>query len=97
MTEEEAIRKAREFVAESELQLGPVVAARYIDIACLDELAKDCAPDMLDTCLRVRKSFRNHWVVDFDLGDNKPGSVSSPATRMVIVYEDGEAEFSLSI
>ncbi len=89
MTKEEAIRKALEYVQATAVEVGPVVEVNYFDLSYLDEKAKDCPPDLLDTYNIVRNTFRNQWVVTFKIPD-VPGQVSSPETKMVCVFETGE-------
>jgi hypothetical protein len=89
MTQEEAIRKALDYVQTIGLKIGSIVDVRYLDLNSLDEMAKDCPPDILDTYKSVRKSFRNHWVVAFRIHD-VPGQVSCPDDRLVCVFETGE-------
>src|SRR3954451_4736020 len=66
MTEAEAVRKALEYVQATALEVGPVVEVKYVDLSHLDEKAKDCPPDLLETYNSVRKTFRNQWVVTFE-------------------------------
>ena len=89
MTKEEAVRKAVEYVQAAALEVGPVVEVRYVDLSHLDEKAKDCPPDLLETYNSVRKGFRNQWVVSFKR-NQVPGQVSCPETSMVCVFETGE-------
>ena len=89
MTKEEAVRKAVEYVQAAALEVGPVVEARYVDLSHLDEKAKDCPPELLETYNSVRTTFRNRWVVSFKRNE-VPGQVSCPETNMVCVFETGE-------
>lgn len=89
MTKEEAIRKALDYVQAAALEVGPVVDVRYVDLNHIDERAKDCPPDLVETYRSVRKTFRNQWVVIFKISD-VPGQVSCPETRLVCVFETGE-------
>jgi hypothetical protein len=89
MTKEEAVRKAVDFVQVAALEVGPAVEVRYVNVSNLDEKAKDCPPDLLETYNSVRKTFRNQWVVSFKRNEVR-GQVSCPETRMVCVYETGE-------
>jgi len=89
MTKEEAVRKALEYVQATALEVGPVVDVKYVDLSHLDEKAKDCPPDLLETYNSVRKTFRDQWVVTFKIND-VPGQLSCPETRLVCVFETGE-------
>jgi hypothetical protein len=89
MTKEEAVSKAVEYVQAAALEVGPVAEVRYVDLSHLDEKAKDCPPDLLETYNSVRKSFRNQWVISFKRNEVQ-GQVSCPETRMVCVFETGE-------
>ena len=89
MTKEEAVRKAIDYVQVAALEVGPVVEARYVDVSDLDENAKDCPRDLLETYNSVVKTVRNQWVVSFKRKE-VPGQVSCPETRMVCVFETGE-------
>lgn len=89
MTKEEAVRKALEYVRAAALEVGPVAEVDYVGLSDLDEKAKDCPPDLLDTYNSVRKNFRNQWVVSFKKSE-VPGQVSCPETHMVCVFETGE-------
>jgi hypothetical protein len=89
MTKEEAVLKAVEYVQAATLEVGPVAEVRYVDLSHLDEKAKDCPSDLLETLNSVRKRFRNQWVVSFKRNET-PGQVSCPEGRMVCVYGTGE-------
>jgi hypothetical protein len=89
MTKDEAIRKALEYVQTAALEVGPVVDVTQLDLRRLDEQAKECPPDLVETYNSVRKTFRNQWVVAFKKND-VPGQVSCPETRLVCVFETGE-------
>src|SRR4051794_32218015 len=89
MTKEEAVRMAVEYVQAASLEVGPVVEARYVDLSHLDEKARDCPSDLLETYNSVRKSFRNQWVVSFARQDVS-GQVSCPETHIVCVFETRE-------
>jgi hypothetical protein len=93
MTKVEAVRKAIEYAQATALEVGPVVEVRFVDLRHLDEMARDCPPDMLETYNSVRKSFRNQWIVTFQRND-VPGQVCCPETRMVCVLETGEVTVS---
>lgn len=89
MTEEEAVRNALEYVQAANLEVGAIVDVKFVDLGYLDEKAKDCPPDLLETYNSVRKTFRNQWVVTFKAND-VPGQVSCPETKLVCVFETGE-------
>jgi hypothetical protein len=89
MTKEEAIRKALEYVEARALSVGAVVDVRYLDVAGLDAMAKQCPPALIETYKSVRKDFRNHWVVAFGKPD-LAGQVSCPSEDLVCVFETGE-------
>jgi hypothetical protein len=95
MTKEEAVRKAVEYVQAAALEVGPVAEVRYIDLSHLDEKAKECPPDLLETYNSVRKNLRKQWVISFKRNET-PGQVSCPETRTVCVYETGEVMLFLS-
>jgi hypothetical protein len=90
MTKEEAVRNALEYVQAAHLEVGAIVDVKYVDLNCLEEKAKDCPADLLETYNSVRKTFRNQWVVTFKANE-KPGQVSCPETKLVCVFETGEA------
>lgn len=90
MTKEEAVQNALEYVRAANLEVGAIVDVKYVDLDCLDEKAKDCPPELLDTYNSVRKTFRNQWVVTFKATD-EPDQVSCPETKLVCVFETGEA------
>jgi hypothetical protein len=89
MTKEEAVQKALEFVQATALEVGPVVDIKYVDLRHLDEKAKDCPPDLVETYRSVKRTLRNQWVVTFQI-NQVPGQVSCPETRLVCVFETGE-------
>jgi hypothetical protein len=89
MTKEEAVRNALEYVQAANLEVGAIVDVEYIDLDSLEEKAKDCPPDLLETYDSVRKNFRSQWVVTFKASD-RPGQVSCPETKLVCVFETGE-------
>jgi hypothetical protein len=89
MTRNEAVCKAQEFVAENSVEVGSVADVRYIDVNVLNDLARECPPDVLETYRSVKTNLRNHWVVTFKL-DEPPGRVSCPSSRLVCVYDSGE-------
>ncbi|MBV9124418.1 MAG: hypothetical protein JO112_13745 [Planctomycetes bacterium] len=96
MTNEEAVRKAMEYVRAAALEVGAVVDVRYVDLRHLDEKAKGCPSEFLETYNSVRKSFRNQWIVLFQR-NKVPGQVSCPETHLVCVWDTGEvALFSSS-
>jgi hypothetical protein len=90
MTKEEAVRNALEYVLANDLEVGAIVDVKYIDLGYLDERSEDCPPDLLETYNSVRKTFRNQWVVTFK-ANHSPGQVSCPETKLVCVFETGEA------
>jgi hypothetical protein len=89
MTKEEAVKNALEYVQAANLEVGAIVDVKYLDLDCLDEKAKDCPPEMLDTYNSVRKTFRNQWVVTFKAADELD-QVSCPETKLVCVFDTGE-------
>ena len=89
MTKAEAVRKALEYAQATALGVGRLVEVKYVDLNYLDEKAKDCPPDLLETYNSVRKTFRNQWIVTFQINDVSD-QVSCPETRMVCVFETGE-------
>ena len=93
MTKEEAVRKAIEYVQATALEVGPVIEVKFVDRRHLDEVARDCPPDMRETYNSVRNSLRNQWVVTFHR-NKVPGEVSCPETHMVCVLETGEVTLS---
>jgi hypothetical protein len=90
MTKEEAIRKALDYAQAASLDVGSIVDVKYLDINDLDEKAKACPLDLVETYHSVRKNFRNQWVVTFQ-AKSVPEQVSCPETRLVCVFETGEA------
>jgi hypothetical protein len=89
MTRDQAIQKALQYVETASLSFGGVLTARHLDLADLEHRAKDCPPELLPTYESVRKTFRSHWVVAFQLPE-RSGQVTCPSTGMICVYDDGE-------
>jgi hypothetical protein len=89
MTKDEAVEKALDYVRATALEVGPVADVRYVSLTQLEEKARDCPRDLLETYNSVRKAFRNQWVVAFKVKE-VAGQVSCPETRLVSVFDNGE-------
>lgn len=96
MTKDDAIRKALDYVQSISLDVGPITDVKFIDLAYLDEKARDCPPELTETYRSVRGSLRNHWVVTFQIID-LPGQISCPSTKLVCVFDSGEVSLFPSL
>ena len=93
MLKDEAVAKAVEYVKSLDLDVGSIVDAVYFDAKQLDEMAKICPTEMVETYNSVRRQFRNRWVVYFEKPE-RLGQVVSHARHVVYVFESGEALLS---
>jgi hypothetical protein len=89
MTKDEAINKALEYANSVGITAAGDAEAEYFNLARLDALATACSDDMVKTYRSVRSKFQNHWAVTIPLGE-APGTVASPASAVVQVFDSGE-------
>jgi hypothetical protein len=82
MTEKEAIDRAVEFVRAESLDV------RYLSQNWLADRESECPEDLLETYRSVKSTFRNHWVVAFEI-PCVPGEVRCPSTKEICVYDTG--------
>ncbi len=90
MTEDDAIRRALEYASSIGITPAGDVEAQYFNLERLDALATVCPDDMVETYHSVRSRFRSHWAVTIPLM-KAPGTVASPASAVVQVFDTGEA------
>src|SRR5262245_61308343 len=92
----EAVARARVFVAATHLDLGPVVACRHITKALLRDMLRKTDPNApgYDIGVRLFDKLRECWVIEF--AKKLPaGVVECPSTIAVKVYDDtGELELA---
>ena len=91
MTQDEAIRKAVAYIENLNLKLGPIVDIRHLSVEILDAMEAEYPTGEKETYKTVRRKFRNHWVVSFQI-PKVPNQVSTPETETVCVYDSGDIE-----